>query len=196
MWLLIVLVAALILAFTIQGFRVGLLRRLVEFAGAIGSFILATGQGPALAAHLQRWPGIPARPALYTAWIVLFVLGLIATRLIAAAAGRVVQVSFVGWLDRAGGAVCGLLAGVLVASVILVGVSRLPHCSAVRDEFCARPATRLIYRAAPNLYQAFRRLGGDRHRVWEEIAAPADPRTARDGATAPTAPAPDSGARG
>ncbi len=177
MWLLIVLTAVLILAFGVQGFRIGLLRRLVEFAGAIASFVLATSKGPVLAGWLERWPGLHGRAALYVGWILLFVLGLVVTRLIALAAGRAIQVTVVGWLDRLGGAVCGLLVGVLFASVILVAASRVRGGDAVRDAFCAHAPTRLIYRAAPTLYEALRKAGGDPHRVWEEIAGPRDRRT-------------------
>jgi uncharacterized membrane protein required for colicin V production len=192
MWLLTALVAIILLAFTIQGFRVGLLRRLVEFAGAIGSFLLATSQGPLLASQLERWPGLHGKVALYAAWIVLFVAGLIVTRLLAVVAGRAIQVTLVGWVDRLGGAACGLLLGALLASVILLALSRGPGGVAVRDAFCAHPATRLVYRAAPNLYDGFRKLGLDRGRIWQEIAAAPD-RLAVPVA-APTAPAAKPGA--
>jgi uncharacterized membrane protein required for colicin V production len=169
-WLLIAVVAAVMLAFTIQGFRVGLLRRLVEFAGAIGSFLLATSRGPLLAMQLEKWPGLHGRVALYVAWIVLFVAGLIVTWLLALAASRAIQVTFVGSVDRLGGAACGLLLGTLLASLILLAASRAPGGAAVRETFCAHPATRLVYRAAPSLYDGFRKLGLDRGRIWQEIA--------------------------
>ncbi len=186
MTLLFILTAVLILVFTIQGFRVGLVRRAVEFAGVVASFVLATTQAARLAAWIPRAETLPGNLPLYLAWVMVFVLGLAATRLLAWALGKAVRISIVGWLDRLGGAAFGLLAGVLLASVILLALTRAPGGEAVRTAFEAHPATRLVYRAAPSLYALLRRLGADHGEAWQWIEVRARRHAADD--SAPAAP--------
>lgn len=186
MIVLVLLTATVVVIFTVQGFRVGLVRRCVEFLGVVASFLFATSQATFLAGLVPRPDGMPSRFALYVVWIVLFVIGLVITRLIALALSKAIQVSIIGWLDRMGGAVFGLLAGALLASIILVGLSRLPGGDAVRSAFAARPITRMVFDAAPTLYRILRDAGGDHDRVWEWIDDGAERRTA--GRSVPSAP--------
>lgn len=139
-----------------QGWRAGLLRRVLELAGVVASFFFATAQAGGLGAVLVGWTGASGRAALYLGWIALFLLGLLATRLLAALAARMVQLTVVGWVDRLGGLVCGLLIGVLLASVLLNLAARLPGGAERRAAFAAHPVNGLVLRVAGGLSGIFR----------------------------------------
>jgi len=152
-----------------QGWRAGLLRRVLELAGALASFYFATAEAAGLGAALTGWTRTEGRARLYLGWIVLFLLGLLLTRLVAALAARALHVGIVGWVDRVGGALCGLLIGVLLASALLHLAGRMPGGEARRAGFAANPVTRAILVAAPALSGAFRDLGGAPERAWHGL---------------------------
>ncbi len=167
--ILFLLSLAMIALFTLFGVKVGLIRRVVEFAGLVLSFILATNLAPRWHLAVAKQTGLEDMMALYLTWIVLFLVGLVATRFAAWGLSKTLRISIIGWVDRLGGAVLGFLIGTVLASVVLIGVSQLPGGEVVRDSFCERPVPRLVYRAAPLLVQAFRKLGGDEQKVWDKF---------------------------
>ncbi len=152
-----------------QGWRAGLLRRVLELAGAVASFYFATAEAAGLGALLTGWTRFEGRARLYVGWIVLFLLGLLLTRLVAALAAKALQFGIVGWVDRLGGAVCGLLIGLLLASALLHLAGRMPGGEARRAGFAANPVTRAILVAAPALSGSFRDLGGAPERAWHGL---------------------------
>jgi membrane protein required for colicin V production len=185
---LIVLLALVIIGvFTIMGLKVGLVRRVVEFAGVVASFLVATNLAPRLFEGLARSTGLQEKAALYTTWVVLFLFGLVITRLVAWVVSKTIRISVIGWLDRLGGALLGLLIGTVLVSVVLIALSHLPGGRAVQEAFNQRPATRAIYQAAPWLLATFRRLGGDEQEIWDRILQELKEQTATS-AAAPSAP--------
>jgi hypothetical protein len=147
---------------TAAGWRTGLVRRVLEFAGLVASLLLATRYGGEVAALLVAETGLSPGAAAPVGWALLFVALLAATRLLAWAVAGAVRVSVLGWLDRWGGAALGLLAGVLVGSVLLMLLCRLAGDGELRRRVREEPVTRLVHGAAPALYEL---AGGDRERV-------------------------------
>lgn len=166
---LVLLAIVVIGGFTVMGFRVGLVRRVVEFLGVVVSFYLATNLSSRWSQPLAELADLQERVAVYVAWVALFLVGLMLTRLVAWAIGKSVRISIIGWLDRLGGAAFGLLTGTLFASVILIALTQLPGGEALREAMQERALPRVIYRAAPTLYDAFQRLGGDEEHLWEKL---------------------------
>lgn len=165
----LLLILALMIGFAVMGFRVGLVRRVVEFAGLLFSFFLATNLASRWSGGIAEGLGVSEKVAVYVAWAGIFLIGLVATRLVAWLISRSVRVSVVGWVDRAGGAAFGLLTGLLVASVLLIVLSQLPGGRVVREACEEQAVARVIYRSAPVLYDVFQKLGGgDEHR-WEKL---------------------------
>lgn len=164
-----VLACLLIAGCAWQGWRAGLLRRVLELAGALASFYFATAEAAGLGALFTGWTRLEGRARLYVGWIVLFLLGLLLTRLVAALAAKALHVGIVGWVDRVGGAVCGLLLGLLLASALLHLAGRMPGGEARRASFAANPVTRAILVAAPALSGTFRDLGGAPERAWHGL---------------------------
>jgi hypothetical protein len=75
-----------------------------------------------------------------------------------------------GWLDRLGGAICGVLIGALLVSVGLIAVSQAPRGADRARGLHGPPGRRAIYHAAPSLYQGARRLfGGQMDDLWRRV---------------------------
>lgn len=160
---------AMIILFTLFGIKVGLIRRVIEFTGLIASFLVATNLAPHWHLKLADGTGLEPMVALYATWFIIFLVGLVLTRLLAWSLGKTLRISVIGWLDRLGGAVLGALIGLILASVTLIGISQLPGGEVIRESFNERPAPRFIYRAAPTLVNVFRKLGGDEQEVWDRL---------------------------
>jgi membrane protein required for colicin V production len=169
MSVLVLLALGLIGAFTFMGVKVGLVRRIVEFAGMIVSFLLATRLAPHWYFVLERNTGLHEKAALYVTWVIIFLLGLIATRLVAWIITKTIRISVIGWLDRLGGALLGLLMGTVLASLFLIFLNQATGGTKVRDTFGEQPYSRVIYQAAPWLLDTFRRLGGDEQEIWDRV---------------------------
>lgn len=164
------ILALVLIALSIwQGWRAGLLRRVLELAGALASFFFATAQAAGLGAALTGWTRLEGRARLYAGWVLLFLIGLVVTRLVAALAARSLHLTLIGWIDRFGGALCGLLIGVLLASALLHLAGRLPGGEARRAALGANPLTRPILAAAPLLSRTFRDPGGVPERAWDGL---------------------------
>ncbi len=166
--LLVAATAGVLIVFTVMGMRIGLIRRVLEFAGVLASFFAASALAPILGGLLQRAFDMSQNAAVAVSWVVVFLAGLLLTRWAAKLIAKIVRVSILGWIDRCGGAVFGLLIGTLFCSVLLLGATQLPGGEKVRDRFTASVPTQMIYEAAPRLYSLFRKMGVDERRVLEQ----------------------------
>ena len=161
---------SVIVLFGALGWRDGLVKRVIEIAGAIAALLLtarfAGAVQPWVSARTHAGPG----PALLITWAVLFLLGLLASRLLAEVVSRLLRLTLLAWVDRTGGAVLGLLFGTLLASVLLVAASQVRGGAAIQADCDHTVAGRLIYYAAPNVYIEVRKLSGGRlESAWEKF---------------------------
>lgn len=161
---------SVIVLFGALGWRDGLVKRVIEIAGAIAALLLtarfAGAVQPWVSARTHAGPG----PALLITWAVLFLLGLLASRLLAEVVSRLLRLTLLAWVDRTGGAVLGLLFGTLLASVLLVAASQVRGGAAIQADCDRTVAGRLIYYAAPNVYIEVRKLSGGRlESAWEKF---------------------------
>ncbi len=166
---LLILVLLAILGFGITGYKVGVVRRLVELCGLVGSILLAMKFASVINPHLVGATGLADNHALVICWIVLIVAGLLVTKLLAKGARKLISGTILGWVDRWGGALCGLGIGMLLISVILVAVSQVPGGQTIQATLDEQPVGRFIFRAAPNMYlQVQRWTGGRGDEIWEK----------------------------
>ena len=161
---------SVIVLFGALGWRDGLVKRVIEIAGAIAALLLtarfAGAVQPWVSARTHAGPG----PALLITWAVLFLLGLLASRLLAEVVSRLLRLTLLAWVDRTGGALLGLLFGTLLASVLLVAASQVRGGAAIQADCDRTVAGRLIYYAAPNVYIEVRKLSGGRlESAWEKF---------------------------
>lgn len=110
----------------IAGATKGFARQVIELVGLVVSFFVAAVIASWLASQLARFTSLPHAPALVIAFIAVFVGGMVAFHFVAISAQRMVHTSLLGWLDRAAGAALGLVAAILVASVLTTLLFEVP----------------------------------------------------------------------
>lgn len=158
----------LLFAFAVAGWRAGLIRRVLEFVGMVASVLLASHFGHLVAEQVQDSTGLSERLAGPVGWLLLFAVLILLTRLMAWGLAKILQVSIIGWLDHWGGAGLGVLIGLLVGSVLLMLVCRLPVEGNLAEQVEHDPVTRLVHGAAPALYNlVVRDKGEDIERLWD-----------------------------
>jgi membrane protein required for colicin V production len=117
-----VLVAAFALT-ALWGYKTGLVSAVLNavaiYVGLILSGLFA-GQVLSLI-----WDGVESE-ALSTAigYVIIFVAVFIASRIVASIIKKALKVTFMGWVDTAGGIVIGLVAGVLISGGIMTVLAR------------------------------------------------------------------------
>lgn len=121
----IVLLGMLVIG-AITGATKGFARQVIELVGLVVSFFVAAVIASWLASQLSRWAPIPHSPALVISFIAVFVGGLVAFHFVAISAQRMVHTSLLGWLDRLAGGALGLVAAILVTSVLTTVLFELP----------------------------------------------------------------------
>jgi uncharacterized membrane protein required for colicin V production len=144
------------------GWRGGVIRRVLELAGVVLAVLASARLASAVAPWLDERSAMDATTALLASYFLVFIVALVATRLLASAISKLVHWTPLGWLDRLGGAVCGIALGALLLSVGLIAVSNAPRGDQVRETFTDDPVGDVIYHAAPSLYQGARQLFGGR----------------------------------
>jgi len=116
------IIAIGVIAGAIKGFA----RQVIELVGLVVSFFVAAVLASWLAAFLSHHASVPHAPALVIAFVTVFVGGLVAFHFVAISAQRLLHTTLLGWVDRACGAMIGLVAGTLVASVLASVALELP----------------------------------------------------------------------
>jgi uncharacterized membrane protein required for colicin V production len=104
----------------------GFARQVIELVGLLVSFFVAAVIASWLAAFLAANTSIPHVPALVIAFLAVFVGGLVAFHFVAISAQRLIRTTLFGWVDRACGAMLGVIAATLLASVLATIALDLP----------------------------------------------------------------------
>ncbi|MCI0452907.1 MAG: CvpA family protein [Candidatus Latescibacteria bacterium] len=110
----------------------GFARQVIELVGLVVSFFVAAVVASWLAAILADHTSVPHAPALVMGFLAVFVGGLIAFHFVALSAQRLIRTTLFGWVDRACGALIGLVAATLVASILTSAALELPVSDRVR----------------------------------------------------------------
>lgn len=129
-----VILLGIVVAFALVGLVKGLLAQAIELAGTIGTFILALLMSGAVARYLEARFAAPYSVWLVAGFIGLVLVGLLLTRLLAVAIGKVVKMTILNMVDRFAGAVLGLIMGGLVASLLIWVTLELPFPRELRRD--------------------------------------------------------------
>lgn len=152
------------------GWRAGVVRRLVELAGAVLAILAASRLASQVAPWLDAHTPLGASSSLVLGYLVILVAGLVVTGLAARLVQKAVNLTILGLVDHVGGAVCGILLGALLASIGLIAISAAPGGEPVRTTFERSALGRTLYRAAPNLYLGARSLAGRKgDLLWQNL---------------------------
>jgi uncharacterized membrane protein required for colicin V production len=163
---------SVIVLFGALGWRDGLVKRVLEVAGAVASLLLTAHFAGAVQPWVSARTGAATAPALLITWAVMFLLGLILSRLLTTGICKLLHPSMLAWIDRLGGVLLGLAFGVLVASVLLVAASQIRGGAVVQADCDRSFAGRTMFYAAPNVYIQARKLSGGRvEEAWSRFVA-------------------------
>lgn len=167
--------AMLVVWTTIEGFRHGIVRRVVELVGLILIFFFASALADALEPVLVEEIGLEGRVAFFAAWVVVILGGTLGVRLLAVLAQKAVRLSITGWIDRLGGALLGAVFGVFLSSCALILITRVPAGREVERSVREEPLAEFVLEFAPSVYDAVRGVW-DGERFFELIDDEVKPR--------------------
>ncbi len=160
----------IIVVYGFMGFRDGVVKRVIEVVGVLAALLLTAHFAAAVNPWMMDKTGLSEGTALLVTWAVLFFAGLVLSRVLASLLTTLVNMTVLGWLNRAGGALLGMLVGMLLASVLLQVISHVPGGQEVKADYQRSSVGRAIYYAAPTMYQVVRDLaGGDGDDVWNRV---------------------------
>lgn len=161
---------AVIVLFGALGWRDGVVKRVLEVAGAIAALLLTARFASAVQPWVSERTGAGTSPALLITWAAMFLLGLLLSRLLAGLIAKLLHLTVLVWVDRLGGAVLGMAFGTLLASVLLVAASQVRGGASVQTDCDRTVVGRVIFYAAPNFYIQVRQLSGGRlEGAWERF---------------------------
>ena len=133
-WLDIVIIVMLVLPMVL-GFRRGLIGTLAPLAGIILGIFLAGRFYAPIADWLSNWLHSPSQ-ARIAAFALVFLLVIVATLLVSSLLTRLLSMLLLGWINRIGGLVLGLVIGALVSGAGLTLAAKF-FPSTVQDTFQA-----------------------------------------------------------
>jgi membrane protein required for colicin V production len=132
--LLDVIIAVIILFCLIRGIFRGLIKEIASIIGVLVGFYAGYTYYPLVTKYLKTW----INPSAYLniiAFLLLFCSIFILISILGVIIKYLLNIAFLGWLDRVGGALFGALKGVLIFSVLLLTLTAfLPKGAAlIRD---------------------------------------------------------------
>jgi uncharacterized membrane protein required for colicin V production len=152
------------------GWRAGVVRRVVELAGAVLSILAASRLASKFAPWLDAHSPLSASGSLVIGYLLILLAGVVLTGLAARLVQKAVNLTILGLVDHVGGAVCGIVLGTLLVSIGLIAMGAVPGGDVVRTTFDQSTVGRTVYRAAPNLYLGARSLVGRKgDQLWQDL---------------------------
>lgn len=128
-------ILAVVGIFALQGFRKGLLREVAGLLGVVVAFILSVRLLSDVSALISYYLGISPQLAVVVSGFVIFfvVLGLFI--FLARLLRKILDWALLGWVDRVGGSLFGLLKGTLIVSILALLISLIPLGSELEKAF-------------------------------------------------------------
>jgi len=108
------------------GFRRGLSMELFRFLGLVVSGFAALYYYKSFGNIISLNTGVSGAIAEAVAFLVILICGILISRLIGSATRKIMQLAFAANIDAAGGLVCGLLKGIIIASFTVVLLQQVP----------------------------------------------------------------------
>lgn len=134
-WLDIVIIISLIISL-VSGLTQGLIRSAFALAGLIGGIILATNLYKPLGHFLSFIPD--ERIANIVAFAIILIIVLIIAALLGSLFKRLISMVMLGWFDHLGGAVFGVLSGLVFWAVLLAILEKYTGWSVINGSAIAR----------------------------------------------------------
>ena len=121
-WIDIVVIVFLAIS-TITGLRKGLIKTIIPLVGIIIAVVLGGRFYGSVADWLSTWLHSPSQ-ANIAGFAIIFVAVVIASLIIASLLSKFLSLLLLGWVDKLGGAILGLVMGGLVCGAILTIITK------------------------------------------------------------------------
>jgi membrane protein required for colicin V production len=169
-----VVIAVVLLGFTIRGLMRGFLREVLSLVGLFLGLWMALLKFVPLGEWVQSQVPLTEPLPFHLAFLAIFLSVAGLTGLVGYLLHRVAKGLLMGWLDAIGGLGFGFVKGVMILTVLLFLLAHLPLTESIRTQL--RTSTVVNYLELFNPFlaqsvQAYRRLGGER--LWQQFRAPA-----------------------
>lgn len=122
-------IIALLLVLTYCGLRRGLAGAIVQFAGAVLTFILIGHYYPLLASQLVLKYGLSKTLSIIISVVLILVLVVVVTRFVIWILDRFIKALSLGWVNRLLGAILGLLNGLILVIIFTLVMDYMPKIS-------------------------------------------------------------------
>lgn len=103
----------------IRGIFRGLVREMSSIVGVLGGFYAAYSYYPHVARLISRWISNPAYLNIVS-YMAIFSVVVILVGILAVVIKYLLNIAYLGWVDRVSGALFGVLKGVLVSCVLFI----------------------------------------------------------------------------
>jgi len=162
-------IIACLAIFFLRGLSRGLVREVLGLIGVIIAFLVAVRWVSEGALFLRRLLEIPSPVASLVSFFLIFISVLLGLKLIALMIQRLMEISLLGWLDRLGGGVFGLLKGGILVSIFALVISFLPLSKSImikeEESYLFDPARRF----APAVFDTIVRLSPKAKSFYSEL---------------------------
>jgi membrane protein required for colicin V production len=150
-----IVIVLIILFFFIDGIRRGLVRQLLEIVGLVAAFIGAYYLGHALAHRFEGSTRVSYPLIRFFFSAVLFIAIALVFHLIGVLLQKIVSVTILGPVDRIGGALFGVVKGVLFVSLVCVLLFSIPAPSGLTERIKANRVAAAMHPILPRVYNVF-----------------------------------------
>jgi len=128
-------VAVVTIGLAVIGFREGLVRGAIKFAGFIALVILLTASIGKILAITDKVTFLPQPVAVLVVIVVLLVLGMTVLHIIAKTLHELVHMTPAGFIDNGLGAAFGILKSLLLCGLLAIVLSLAPHGGFLRAQY-------------------------------------------------------------
>jgi membrane protein required for colicin V production len=158
----------------IRGIFRGLVKEVSSIVGVLAGFFAAYTYYDAAAGLLARFISTAAYRQIF-GFLIIFCAVLVAVNLLALVIRYLLKIVFLGWLDRAGGVVFGLVKGVLIVSVVFMALTAfLPKGTPLIQNSASAPyisrVSELMAQAvSPDMKREFLAKLDDMRKAWKSL---------------------------
>ena len=158
------LVIVLIMVYSLwNGYRRGLLRSFFFLIGLVAATFVALSLYARCGGYLTRDFNIPHPWAEFLSFSLIWIAVSSFVNGVGAVTKKITKFLFIGWLDNLGGAILGLGKGLLIVSLLLVSLTRLPLNPAIKKSLQQSQLAPPMLQITPLLYFHVVRVFKDPH---------------------------------
>ncbi len=129
------LIILLIIGFLcVKGLFKGMVLEIFTLIGLLIGYLIALRVKSNLTVFIQKWIHLPDIVINTISFLLVFMVIIIIFRFIAGRIRQIFKWTFLGWVDRGGGLLIGLLKGSLIASLVILLISIIPLSERVKKE--------------------------------------------------------------